>query len=224
MFKKIVGVLFVIAAIYSLYSSIKSGSIVTLRAVGIIIPIILYTLSGVFLFFFDNIHKLSYAEGYAKRKKQNILIIIFTVSFILLTALAGAATVITTKVGRLLAFVVMVLPYAIPLLIFAAFLGAYVVPFNSCKKQFGDARDILSEEEFKEYCPKGKVLSGEKHLFFPRSYCVIPINAIASVKHTNAIEQDIIFTLKNKKKIEIVGGKKQYEAALCAIEDNKDYE
>ena len=224
MFKKIIGVLFVMAAAYSLYSSIASGSIASERAVGIIIPIILYTLSGVFLFFFDGIYKLSYAEGYERRKKQNTVIIILTVCFILLTALAGVATVITSRVGRLLAFVVMVLPYAIPLLIFAALLGAYVVPFNSCKRQFGDAGDILSEEEFKEYCPKGRVLSSEKHLFFPRSYCVIPMEAIASVKHTNAIEQDIVFTLKNKKKIEIVGGKKQYEAALCAIEDNKDYE
>ncbi len=224
MIKKIIGVLFVIAAVAVLYGSVKSGSIASERAVGIIIPAVFYLLSAIFLFFFDGVYKLSYAEGYKKRKRQNVIIVLFTVISFILVALAGVATVLTTKVGRPLTFVVMVLPYVVPLLVFAALFGMFVVPFNACKKQFGAADEILAEEEFKEYCSKGKVLASEKYLFFPRKFCVIPMEEIETVKLVNFVEQDIVFNLKNKKKIEIVGGKKQYEAALCAIEDNKDYE
>ena len=64
--------------------------------------------------------------------------------------------------------------------------------------------------------------ANDKVVFFPRYFCIIPFESIDTVKLVTTLERDIVFTLVNKKKIEFVAGKKQYEGLLAAIKAHKE--
>ena len=215
MTKKIIGVLFFALAALDLFGAVSNGTFESDRAVFTIVSIILYLLSGLFFITFDNVYKKELAEGFKTRQKQNLIIILFTLSYAVLVFLAGVGAGVRGAGNYLLAFVVLALPYFLPLLVFSGMLGMYVVPFNTCKKQFG--AELPNKENLKAYTEK--VMADDRMIFFPRYFCCIPFEKIESVKHTSALEQDIVFTLKNKKKLELVANKKQYKAVLSAIEN-----
>ena len=215
MAKKIIGVLFWATALIVIIGAAAGGFLMSDRAPGIIIPALSYILAGLFFFRFDRALKRDFADGFAIRKQQNLCIILFVVFYALLIFLVGVKAGMSAATNPLGSFILGVVPYFIPALVFSGMFGMYAAPFNLCKKQFGEASFSAEFESFDE---KDRVLASETALFFPRYFCLIPFEKIESVKFVSSLERDIIFTLKNKKKLEIVAGKKQYEAVLAAMD------
>ena len=234
MVKKIIGGLFVLVAILILVGSIANGSFMNDRGsaaatygafLGTLISIVFFTLSGIFLFFFDRIYNLSYLDGFKARKKQCIKIILFVISFAVLGFFAGIGSGSSGSDNSWISLILYLLPFFVPMMVFALMISLYVIPYFACKKHFKLDEALLNEylsnkEAFRPYTENASVLASDAVLFFPKNFCIIPFEQIASIKFYNSLEQDVIFSLKNGKKIEIVAGKKVYDAIATAIEDH----
>ena len=235
MVKKIIGSLFFVAAILGFVGAAVNGTLAQDLGsaaatygsfVGTLIPVIAYILSGIFLFSFDNIYKNSYIDGFMARKKQCSKITTFLIVFGIMSILAAFGAGLSGLDNIFTKILTAMLPYFIPAIVFSVMSSIYVIPYQLSIKNCNLDEIALnaylsSEEVFYTYTEDNSVLASNKVLFFPKIYCVIPFDQIASTKFYNMIEQDIIFTLTNKNKVEIVAGKKQYAGVLAAIEANK---
>lgn len=235
MLRKILGGLLFVESALIIIGSIANGSFMSDQGsaaatygafVGMMIPVVVNILGGIFLLTFDKVYKQSYVDGFKLRSKQCSKFIVFIVIYALAMFLAGIGAGTSGADNFFLAFILAALPYFIPMMIFAMMLGVYAVPYWACQKNFKFNDTVLNEyissnEVFTNYSEDGSVLASNKVLFFPKTFCIIPFDQIASTKFYNAIEQDIIFTLTNGKKVEIVANKKQYDSVVAAIEATK---
>ena len=232
MLRKILGGLLWAVAALILIGSIANGSFMSDRGstaatygafVGTMLPIVANVLAGIFLMNFDGAYKKTYVEGFKVRKKQCSRIVVFIVVYavFLLFAAIGAGT--SGADNYLLAYIVAALPYFIPMMIFAMMLGIYATPYWACQKNFKFDDAMLNEylsvdETFYTYSEDNSVIASSKVIFFPKTFCILPFEQIASTQFKNlGVEQDVVFSLTNGKKIEIVAGKKQYDSIVSAI-------
>lgn len=234
MIRKILGGLLILEAALIIIGSIVNGSFMSDQGsaaatygtfVGTMLPVIVNVFGGIFLFGFDKVYKQNYIDGFNARKKQCTKVILFVAFYAFAVILTGMGAGASGADNYFLAFIVTALPYFVPLMIFALMIGMYAVPYWACKKNFKLDDALLNEyisvnETFYTYSEDNSVLASNKVLFFPKTFCIVPFEQIASTKFYNAIEQDIIFTLTNGKKVEIVANKKQYDSVVAAIEAN----
>lgn len=230
--KKILGILFFVAAALVLIGTLAGSSLAGVRGVafvsmliGTLLPVLCYILSGVFLCTFDKVYTMDYMQGFQKRKTQSSQILMFVLAYSILTLLVSFGTFFTVSHNFLLNYLKRILPYMLPLLVFSCLLGVYAIPFWSCKKNFqlGDAEVfwyLSPEDPLYTYCSKNSVLANRKCLFLPQFFCIVPYQHIAKIEFYNVIEKDIIFTLTNGKKVEIPISKSQYDSVLSAINTN----
>lgn len=236
MTKKIIGILFLVFAVLVLIGAVLNGNFsndnvsfaYTVGAViGICVIELVYVLSGLFLFTFDKVYKKSYVEGYAIRKKQCSAIVRFLVVYFVLLFLAGVSAGPTPSDNFLLSFIISALPYFIPGMVFAFMLAYYVLCFKACEKNFRLnelklERYFSEDETFCSYAEDNSVLASDKILFLPKTFCVIPVDQIESVRFKDiVIEKDVIINLVIGKKIEIVAGQKMFESIAAATHANK---
>lgn len=218
MIKKVLGGLFFICALLILIGSIANGTLFSDqgsaaatygKSIGTLIPIIVYVLSGIFLITLDNPTKLNYIEGFKKRSKQSSKFIIFIVVYVLFILISTIGVVASNAENYVLAYIITVTPYIIPMCIFVYYYQMYALAHNASKKYFinsdGDLNEYLSTNEtFYAWSEDYFVLASNKALFFPKLFCVIPFNQISSIKyHKELWEQGIYFNLSNGKKIYI---------------------
>lgn len=232
MVRKILGgFLFVIAALI-LIGSIASGSFMSDRGsaaatygtfIGTMLPIITNALAGIFLMRFDDVYKKTYIEGFKARRKQCSKFVLFIVTYAMFMFFASIGVGASGTDNYLLSFVISALPYFAPMMIFGMMLGIYAMPYWACKKNFKLDDSMLNEylsvnETFYSYSEDNSVIASNKVLFFTKTFCTIPFAQIDSVEFKNiGVEQDVVFKLKNGKKIEIVAGKKKYDNITSAI-------
>lgn len=236
MIRKILGGLLWAVAALILIGSIANGSFMSDRGsaaatygafVGTMLPIITNIFAGLFLMTFDNVYKKSYVEGFKARKKQCSKIVLFLAIYAMFMFFAGIGAGASGADNFILALIVAVLPYFVPMMIFAFMLSYFAIPYWNCNKNFKFNEGVLNEylsvnESFKSYAEDNSVLANNKVLFLPKTFCIFPLEQIASTKFTNIIvEQDVFINLTNGKKIEIVAGKKKYDSIVVAIEANK---
>lgn len=233
MTKKILGILFFIECALITTILIANNSFMMEQSsvaatygnfIGTMLPIILTLLSGIFLFRFDKVYKQPYINGFYIRKKQCSKIILFIVFYAIMYCV-GVAKAATSN-SFFLPFIITSLMYVVPLAIFAVILGAYAVPYWKCQKNFKFNSTVLNkyisaDEIFRPCSEDSYVLLNNKVLFFPKTFCIIPLDRIADIKFYNFIEQDIIFTLTNGKKIEIPVKQKQYNSIAAALKANE---
>ena len=226
MIKKIMGGLLICMAILTLLGAIENEDVFS------IIPVIVFVCSGIFLITFDGIKKLSHIERIKKRSTQNVLIVVFTVLYVLFAILAGLGAVASYNTryalggddNFLMLVITFTLPYFIPLGMFSGMLGMYVFPFSACKKQFNYDANVAVffdiNDIFYSYSADNSVLANSKILFFPNLLCAIPFDQIVSTKFVNmGVEKDVYFMLLNGKKISVPSGK--YDEITNAININR---
>lgn len=235
MLRKIIGILFLVAAALVLVGSIANGSLLSDRGsaaatygffVGTMLAVALYALAGLFLLRFDGVYQKSRMEGYRIRARQCTVILLFVFVFLFLMLMACLFTGLSAPENFLLSYLLAALSYFVPLMIFALLTAIYVLPFQNCRKRIpmDDATlqaHFADESTFTALTDDGSVLASDEALFFPRVFCLVPFEQIASVKFYNVIEQDVIFTLTSGKKLVLVSSKKQFEAVQAAIEARK---
>lgn len=186
---------------------------------GMALPVIAYVFAGIFLITFDSVYKKSYVEGFKVRRKQCPKIVLFTVVFIVFAILGGK-----NMMDSIVSLIVWVLIYFVPAMFFAAMFGYFAIPYWNCNKKFSYIENALNtyltpEEAFESYSEDNFVLASSKVLLFPKTFCVVPLDQIASVEFVNIfVEKDVYFRLTNGKKIEIVADQKKYESIKAAIE------
>lgn len=232
MLRKICGGLLLAEAALILIGSIANGSLMSDygsaaatygRFVGTMIPVVADVLGGWFLLRFDRVYQMGYADGFRARSKQCTKIVWLLGVYAVAMMFAGIGAGAAGTRHFLPSFVVAVLPHLFPVIVFALMLGAYAVPYWACKKQIVSSEAAVEEylsasKTFYTYIDDNSVLADSQVLFFPRLFVVVPFACIAAVKFYNAIEQDVIFTLTNGKKIEIAANKKQYQSVVTAME------
>lgn len=219
MAKKVLGGLFFAGALLILIGAIANGSLFSDQGsaaatygyfLGTILPVVVYVLSGIFLFNFDKPEKLNYIDGFKKRGKQSSKFIPFIVAygaFILISAIGVGAS---GTDNYLLSYVIAILPYIIPLFVFSSFYQMYALTHNASKKYFIDSDIALNEylstnETFYAWSDDNFVLASNKVLYFPKLFCVIPFSQISSIKfHKELWEQGVYINLSNGKKIYVV--------------------
>ena len=205
--------------------------------IGSMIPVVLYVLSGILLFNFDNVEKMDFIRGVKARQKQNVRIIVYMVIFALLFFFVVFSSTITVLnaitsgsddvniVNVVINALIALLPYLIPTIIFAIMFGMYTQCINQCKMQFGYSDEMLKEylgdeSAFRPISTDGTILASDKAIFYKKLFCIIPFDQIKSIEKINiVIEQDVYFHLNNGKKIEIAS--KQYECVKEAFDSYK---
>ena len=216
--KKILGILFFVIALLVVIGFIGDGAVLgqgssaaTIGSfIGTLLPVILYIFSGIFLLTFDNPTKINYIDGFKKRSKQSSKMVVFMVAYAFLMLLVAVGVGASDTNNFVLSFVVTVLPYLIPFLIFVVLFQMYALPHKTSKKHFISNDEALNEylspnETFYAYSDDNFVLASNKALYFPKLFCVIPFDQIASITLTKQLwEQDVYFTLHNGKKFYIV--------------------
>lgn len=230
MFKKVLGVLFFVGAVLILVGSIANGSLfkdtgsaaANLGALfGKAMVIIAYILSGIFMFTFDSPKKLNYIDGFKKRSSQVSKITVFIIVYIILMVFAGFGAATSGTDNFILSYIIAIIPYLIPMLIFVAFSQMYATPHNKSKKFFVTNDAALSEylslnETYYSYSEDNSVLANSKALYFSDLFCVIPFDQIQNITLTKQLwEQDVYFNLCNGKKFYIVS--KHFENIQAAI-------
>lgn len=221
MINKIIGSLFLFFAILLSVVSILNNNLI-----GAVIPVLLYVLSAFFFFGFDRVYNKSFIDGFSSRKNQCYFIIFFLIVYAILMMFTGFSTGVKSSgldfSSVLISALINCLPFFVPMMVFAVMLATYVISFFACKKNFKLDADklskyISSEESFEPCIEDKTVLVSKKIIFFPKIFCIVPFECIDSVKFYNSIEKDIIFTLNNGKKVEIVANKKKFEAVDAAF-------
>lgn len=232
--KKILGILFFVGALLLLVGSVASGSLFSDQGsvattygnfLGILVPIILYILSGIFLLTYDNPTKINYIDGFKKRSKQNSKIIVFIVFYAILILITSIGVGASYTDNYFLSFIVAIIPYMIPFMIFCVLLLVCVLPHNASKKYFINNDETLNEylsasEVFQSYSSDNFVIASGKALYFPKLFCVIPFNQISYIKLTKELWlQYTYFYLQNGKNFYITT--KHYDRICEAINVNK---
>lgn len=226
MIRKILGIVLILFAVLILVGAVSNESFFDNlgTAVGTLLPVVANVCAGIFLLGFDKVNKFSYIDGWHARSKQCSAILAYIVVYALLMFMSciGGLSAMSYDDSFILVLLKAFAPYFVPLIIFATMAGIYAVPYWRCKKhcQLNDAavEAYLSIDEFYFSCTQdNSVIYNNQALFFPRAFCIIPFDMIADVKFYNALEQDIIFTLTNGKKLEIVANKKQFDGTVSAI-------
>lgn len=159
---------------------------------GTIIPIILYVLSGIFLFTFDSAMKSNYIDGFKKRSKQCSKLIFFIVAYVLLIFFASMGIDTFYEDNFVFVFILIIvnnLPYFVPMAIFLVMLLMYAVPHWRSKKYFVVNETSLEEyisvdETFYTFSDDNYVLASKKVLFFPELFCVVTFSEISSISLT----------------------------------------
>ena len=239
MFKKVCGALFFVASGLFLIGAISSDTFTKdypsdeamYGAIfAIVLVVVAYALSGLFMLTFDKAREKSYIEGFKTRKKQCKIVVAFVafyfIMFIMMTM--GAALSLTENYLLIWALSAL-LPFGIPFIFFSTMLSVYAIPFWSCNKTFGldDAalsQYLSSSETFYRYSKDNFVLASNKILFFPSRFLVFPLENIASTKLVKvlAIEKDAYIYPINGKKVSVVLAREdQYSAIENAIKENK---
>lgn len=226
MIRKIYGVLLLVLAAFLTYSVVNTALLMNDAGyfnpgylLGMALPVIAYLFSGIFLIGFDSVYKKTYVEGFKARRKQCTMIVLYMVVFVLLAILGGK-----NMMDSIFNLIVWALLYFAPAMFFAFMFGFYAVPYWNCNKKFSYIENALNtyltpEEAFKSYSEDNFVLASSKILYFPKTFCVVPLDQIASVEFVNIfVEKDVYFRLTNGKKIEIVADQKKYESIKAAIE------
>ena len=237
MIKKVLGGLFLTGALLMLIGAIANGSLFSDQGstaatygnfLGTIIPIIIYVLSGIFLLTFDNPTKLNYIDGFKKRSKQSSKVIAL---FVICLVLYGFLFFFSgfwanTNIGNddfvsLIIVNVVYNPFLWPFFVSTFLLAKYVWPHLASKRHFVKSDDVLNEyfsanEMFYDWSGDSFVLASKKVLYFPKLFCVIPFNQIASTKFYKELwEKGIYINLVNGKKIYIAT--KHFERIQQAI-------
>ena len=218
MVKKVLGGLFFVGALLILIGAIANGTLFSDQGsaaatygnfLGTILPVVVFVLSGIFLFTFDKPTKLNYIEGFKKRSKQSSKFVPFMIAygiFMLFSAIGASAS---GTDNYALSYIVAVVPYVIPLCIFVSFYQMYALTHNASKKYFMNSDSALNEylsanETFYGWSEDNFVLASNKVLYFPGLFCAVPFNQISSVKfHKELWEQGVYINLSNGKKIYI---------------------
>ena len=227
--KKIAGFSLLAFAIYLLITVISFEYFIKLDTIAqtallhaiCFFPFVYYSLYGIFLITFDNAEKKDYIQGFKKRRGQTI------VSFILLAIntyflTSSVSNNVSSSNPIVTAFVL--LAYFVPLLYSILLVSVYAVPYWSCRKTIRKHKDALNEyladkDAFHAITDDNAVLASDKALFFPKIFCVIPFDQIASVKLVNMFgEPDVYFMLTDGKKCIIIT--KHFESIKKAIDDN----
>lgn len=233
MFKKILGVIFFVLAGLSLIGTIPnipvgaSGPVLFGWILGSIIPIVLFVLSGIFMFRFDGAKKKNYIDGLKMRGKQCRKILTFFIIYMLLffvTCLSAVRSFVLSD-NFILLCVIAVIPYVIPMVIFTFMLTTYAIPYWSCKNKVKYTDEMLNRylstsESFYSYSEDNSVIASDKVIFLHSIFCVIPFDMIDSIKLLKALwEQDVEFKLKNGKKVVVVS--RRFNDIKTAIEYNQ---
>ncbi len=223
MIKKISGSLFfVFAALLSVLSFLNNN------IAGSVIPVVIYVSAGILLFSFDGASAKNCAEGFRERKIQCVEIIVFLAVFTVFMIITGFVTGAKSS-GKDISAVILesainALPYFFAMIVFAVMTAVYVIPFWNCKKAFGlnsaKLNDFISsDEELKDYSGNNTVLAGRKAVLLTKTLCVLPFEYIDSVIFRSSVDKDIVFTLTDGKKLEIVANKKMYDAVESALDE-----
>ena len=188
---------------------------------GQMLPVIVNFSAAVFLFRFDRAYYQRYEDGFITRRKQ-------CSKFVCFIAFYGILYIMALLGGRFSFKAVMlsILMYALPAVVFSAMMGYYALPFWACKKNFH-----INDESFRlylsaknlSYYENNFVIASDTILFFPKTFCIVPIDRIASTrfKVIIGIEKNVVFTLDNGKMITLLANEKQYNSVLAAIAANK---
>lgn len=232
MLKKILGVLLLLLAVVLIIgfttgdtlSSVGDSTPEKIGAViGAMLPLSLYILGGFFLIAFDNVRKLNFIDGFKARKRQCGCIIALVAVCFLLLFITGFTIGASGRDWLVVDLIIASLPYFIPLIIFALMLDFYVMPYYASRKQFRLDDMMLYNylslnETFYSYSEDDSVLASGKVIFFPKSFCVVPISCVASVKLKNLVVERIVeLKLTNGKKISMIAGNKTYMGVMAAL-------
>ena len=232
--KKILGSLFFVGAFLMLIGAIVSGTLFSDQGsvaatygnfLGTIIPIVVYVLSGLFLLTFDNPTKLNYIDGFKKRTKQSSKFILFIIAYGILMLFSFIGVVASGTDSYLLSYLVAVIFYVIPLCVFVSFYQMYALTHNASKKYFINSESAMNEylsvnETFYAWTEDNSVLASNKILYFPKLFCAVPFNQIASLKHhRQLVEQGVYINLVNGENIYVVT--KHFERIQEAVNANR---
>ena len=229
--KKILGiVMLVLGGCTILGASLPGNSVNALT----IITTILMVATGIFLITFDSNARLDYYTGYNRRKIQNVLAVVLLIPYIVLFMIASASIGITLAtleaymsplliVLALLAWFL----YAFPTMVLGIVLAQNTLPFNACKKHIPHYNSLIEEnliirKDLTACSDDGSVTANDTVIFFPKQYCMIPFEMIASYKYSNPlkVEPDVFLKLNNGKTILIVN--KNFEAIKNIIDAHQN--
>lgn len=216
MIKKLLGILFFVVALLiligsiandTLFNDLGSAAATFGNFLGKLIPIVLYIFSGIFLFAFDNPIKMNYIDGFKKRSKQVNAILPLLLAYFVLFLISCYGLGLSGVDNYVLGFITVLLPYLVPIIVFAIMLPMYALTHNTSKKYFANSDAALNQylsanETFYAWSEDHSVLASQTVLYFPQLFCVIPFNQIASTKLYKQLgEQGIYINLSNGKKI-----------------------
>jgi hypothetical protein len=239
--KKLLGLLLVIMAIFALIGFYLNGAFDKPTSAnpfayaayygylkGVLAAIALLLFSGIFLLSFDRATKLDYLAGFKKRGRQCFFLIFFSMVYGLVVAsLAfsiGASLAENGFENAAVSFLP-ILPYLVPFIGYVAIALKYVKPYRQSKRYFLRKKDarihyLSDAESYTAVAGRGAVMTSNEALFFPKLFCLIPYDAIASVECKRTLwEQDIYFHLKNGKKFYIVS--RHYKQVSAAVNEKK---
>lgn len=223
--RKILSILFFVVAALLVIGAVANGTLMSNFLANLLVTV-LYALAGLFLLRFDDVYQKSRVEGYKLRARQCTFILAFVVAFLILMLLAAIGAGASGGDNFLVGFLLAALPFYVPMVIFLGFMAIYVIPYKNCRKCIPMDEEQLNAHfagrgAFTALTDDGSVLASNEALFFPRLFCLVPFGQIASVKLYNFIEQDVIFTLTNGRKLVLVSSKAQFEAIQAAVGAHK---
>ena len=221
MFKKIFGILMMACAVLSFIGMIASKITVSTLAIQL-----LFLLGGIFLVSFDNVYRKSYEEGFKARKRQCTFVTVFCVIFWVIMLIMGIGGIYIMAASSRMQlnpywlWLATLVFYAAPALVFSAMFDRYVKPYSACRKRFG-INDTTVHEYLGSLEKIGEsndfVIIKNSVLFFPKAFCIIPINKIQSISVSkDMLGQKAKFILVNKKKILVYT--KQYKDVAATLD------
>ena len=234
MVKKIFGILFFVVALLALVSVIAGGSLFSDRGsvaatygnfVGNMLPIVLYVVSGITLLTFESPAKLSYVDGFKKRGKQSPVIMTLLIIYAISYFIVCLGMVLSYSRYSYISSIVAVSAYFIPFMIFLFIFSEEVLPNKASRKYFikndADLNEYLSSNETFQSCTSDNtVLASSKALYFPKVFCVVPFDKIASINPKKELWVNYVyFNLSNGKKFYI--NTKHFDKIQEAINANK---
>lgn len=219
--KKVCGTIFFLLTALSIYGLFVGNNLAHMNPASLAVQFIIYALfvySGIFLWTFDSPSKKSFSVGAEMRRKQNRMIIILFIIYIILDLIAvlGVPSVSASynyQIPFILVFFMVTGIYLFGVFIFIPLMTIYEFSYRISRKNCGDITPIINEyettpEAFRDISGNGTVLAGENALIFPKLFCVIPYDKIDSAKYVNIlITKSIIFKFKTGKMLEITTSK-----------------
>ena len=184
MAKKVLGGLFFVGALLILIGAIANGTLFSDQGsaaatygnfLGTILPVVVYVLSGIFLLTFDKPTKLNYIEGFKKRSKQSSKFVPFMIAYGIFMLFSAIGVGASDTDNYTLSYIIAIIPYIIPLCIFASFYQIYALTHNTSKRYFINSDSALNEylstnEIFYAWSEDNFVLASNKVLYFPELF------------------------------------------------------